>query len=336
MDKALNIEGKTLDKTIYISNIFNTLGEELNPTTVSLAERRFNSITLDNLYMVHKEINTSSETISPVDTISEGLIFEEYIRAKNSLTTNIIRESIKEGKTLEHMEIKELNNYIEKKINRYKESHKMFKEIKDIKGNEEKILPIIMKNQIPMTLKEIKDINLFLNGDKGITNILKDIQDPHNSKYNEEFRENIKVLQEKISESIKNGDDGFKEEYKDLVNLLDSGEKSFDSNEKREPKDEYLSIQRKISKKDIILQLPIEMGNEYKSLNIIVPHGEKGIDKNNMSFYISLETENLGLINIDFNVKGKEVYISLEEDSLINKINILEKSLENLGYKLVI
>ncbi|WMM24557.1 DUF6240 domain-containing protein [Tissierella sp. MB52-C2] len=336
MDKALNIEGKTLDKTIYISNIFNTLGEELNPTTVSLAERRFNSITLNNLYMVHKEINTSSETINPVDKISEGLIFEEYIRAKNSLTTNIIRESIKEGKTLEHMEIKELNNYIEKKINRYKESHKMFKEIKDIKGNEEQILPIIMKNQIPMTLKEIKDINLFLNGDKGIANILKDIQDPHNSKYNEEFKENIKVLQEKISESIKNGDDGFKEEYNDLVSLLNSGEKSFDSNEKRELKDEYLSIQRKISKKDIILQLPIEIGNEYKSLNIIVPYGEKGIDKNNMSFYISLETENLGLINIDFNVKGKEVYINLEEDSLINRINILEKSLENLGYKLVI
>ena len=336
MQKHLNIEERTVDKTIHISNIFNNLGEKLNPTTVSLTEKKFNAITLDNLYMVHKEINTSIETINPVDKISKGLIFEEYIRAKNSLTTNIIRESIKEGKSLEHMEINELNNYIEKKINRYKENHRMTKEIKDIKGNEERILPIIMKNQIPMTLKEIKDVNLFFNGNKGIANILKDIQDPHNSKYNEEFKENIKILQEKISESIKNGDDSFKENYKDLVGLLNSGERSFDSNDKREPKDEYLSIQKKITKKDTILQLPLEIGDEYKSLNIIVSHGEKAIDKNNMNFYISLETENLGLINMDFNVRGKEVYVNLEEDSLLQKINILEKSLEDLGYKLVI
>ena len=34
--------------------------------------------------MSKQEINTSGETIVPVDTIDRGSIFEEYIKARNS------------------------------------------------------------------------------------------------------------------------------------------------------------------------------------------------------------------------------------------------------------
>ncbi len=337
IEKELSIEHKTLDKTVHLSNILNTLGEDLNSNTVFLATKRYDILTLNSLFMAQEEITTSQETIVPVDRVNEGLIFEEYLRARNNLTINIVKESIKDGQTLEHMPINELNNYIDKKINRYKESQRMINEIKDIKGNEEKILPIIMRNQIPMTLKEIKDINSFLNGEKGLANILKEVMESNNPKYTEEFKEELKLLKEKISTSIKNGDDGFKDEYKELMNSLSSSNNSFDKNKREESKEEeYIKIQSKISKKDMIFQLPIEIGNEYKSLNIIVPDIQKGIDKNNMKFFISLETDNIGSVDIELNVKGKEVQINIDEKgtALKNNLSLLEKGLQNLGYSL--
>ncbi len=337
MQKELSIEQKTIDKTIQISQIFNTLGENLNVTTISLASKRYNDITLNNLYMAQEEITTGGKAVPAVDRINEGLIFEEYLRARNSLTTNIVRESIKESQALEHMPLNELNNYIEKKINRYKEIHKMTKEIRSIKGNEERILPIIMKNQIPMNLKEIRDMNSFLSGEKGLTNILKDILDSSNPRYNEEFKEGIKLLQEKISASIKNGDHGFKDDYKELMNSLNSSNNSFDTNKRKESKEEeYIKLQSKISKKDIVFQLPVQIDNEYRNLNIIVPDVEGGIDKNNMRFFISLETENIGPVSIELDVKAREVQVNIDEQgtALRSKLSSLDGGLQKLGYTL--
>ncbi|TCU79353.1 hypothetical protein EV204_101334 [Tissierella praeacuta] len=336
IDKELSLEYKTFDKTIHISNILNTLGDKLNIDTLSFALNKYDGITLNNLYMAQEEITTAGKAIPTVDRINEGLIFEEYLRARNNLTVNIVKESIKDSQTLEAMPLNELNNYIEKKINRYKESQRMTKEIKDIKGNHEKILPIIMKNQLPMTLKEIREINSFLNGEKGLGGVLKDVLQPNNPKYTEEFKEGIKLLQEKISTSIKNGDANFKDNYKELINFLNSNN-SFDTNERQKSKeDEYIKLQSKISKKDMVFQLPVQIGNEYRSLNIIVPDAERGIDRNNMKFFISLETDNIGIVDIDLNVVGNQVKINIKEEgvSLRSNLALLEEGLQRFGYTL--
>lgn len=334
IEKELSIEYKTMEKSNHIGKILNTLGEDLDPQVISLASKRNDFITLESLYTSHEELITVKENITPVDKVSETLIYEEYLRARNSLTTNMIKESIKDGTAIESMPLNELNYYIEKKINRYKESDRMTKEIKDIKGNYEKILPMIMKNEIPMTLKEIKDINLFLNGEKGLTNLLKSMTEK-----NEELKEEINLLQEKISGSIKEGSEKIKDDYKDLMNIINNSNKSFDdkgNNQRDKSKEEYMEISKKISKNDMVIKLPIDTGNGYKDLNIIVPDAAKGIDKNNMNFLVSLETENLGEVAMDLKVIGKEVYINIEEQDgiLQDKIILLKQSLEKIGYTL--
>lgn len=335
IEKELTIEYKTIEKTNHIGNILNSLGEKLDPQIISLASRKHDFITLDNLYTSHEELKTIKEVVKPIDNISETLIFDEYLRARNSLTTNMIKESIKDGTVLEYMPLNELNLYIEKKINRYKESDRMTKEIKDIKGNYEKILPMIMKNEIPMTLKEIKDVNLFLNGEKGLTNLLKKMT----AEENKELKEEINILQEKISSSIKDGSEKVKDNYKDLMNIINSSNKSFEdkgSNQRNRAKDEYIETNRKISKNDMVIKLPIDTGSGYKDLNIIVPDAAKGIDKNNMKFLVSLETEHLGEVIMDLKVIGKEVYINIEEQegALEDRITLLKGSLEKIGYTL--
>ncbi|WP_310445096.1 DUF6240 domain-containing protein [Tissierella sp.] len=339
VEKGLSINHKVLDKTTHISHILNTLGERISGDVISLAVRRYSNITLENLYTSQVEVGTTESNILPVGKVQEGLIYDEYLRARNSLTTNMVKESIKEGKILEHMPLNELNNYMDKKINRYREIDRMAKEIKSIKGHEERILPMITKNGLPMTLKEINDINSFLNGEKALPNILKGITDPNNPRYDEELKDGVKLLQDKISTAIKNGDESIKESYKELINSLSNSNSSFsdrkDQNEDME-KEEYFNTLNKISNKDIVLQLPIEMDNEYKSLNIIIPNSHQGIDKNNMKFYISLETENLGPVTMDISIKGKEVLINLKEkdDILSSRMKELEVGLDNLGYTL--
>lgn len=335
IERELGFDHKVLDKTIDISKILNSLGESLRTDTISFAVKRYDTITLQRLFMAQEEINTSQETVVPVDKIHEGLIFEEYLRARNNLTTNIIRESIKDGQTLEHMPLNELNNYIDKKINRYRDGQRLAKEIKDVKGNEERIFPIIMRNQISMTLREIKDINSFLMGEKGLANIMRDITDSNNPEYSEEFKEGIKLIQEKISTSIKEGDHSFKDNYKELMNLLNN-HNNFDNKKEDSKEKEYLKIQSKVSKKDIVFQLPIKIGDEYKSLNIIVPDVGKGIDKNNMKFFLSLEADNIGQINMELNIKSREIKINIDEqgNALRNRLSSLEKGLQAIGYTL--
>lgn len=335
IERELGFDHKVLDKTIDISKILNSLGESLRTDTISFAVKRYDTITLQRLFMAQEEINTSQETVVPVDKIHEGLIFEEYLRARNNLTTNIIRESIKDGQTLEHMPLNELNNYIDKKINRYRDGQRLAKEIKDVKGNEERIFPIIMRNQISMTLREIKDINSFLMGEKGLANIMRDITDSNNPEYSEEFKEGIKLIQEKISTSIKEGDHSFKDNYKELMNLLNN-HNNFDNKKEDSKEKEYLKIQSKVSKKDIVFQLPIKIGDEYKSLNIIVPDVGKGIDKNNMKFFLSLEADNIGQISMELNIKSREIKINIDEqgNALRNRLSSLEKGLQAIGYTL--
>ncbi len=335
IERELGFDHKVLDKTIDISKILNSLGEGLRTDTISFAVKRYDTITLQRLFMAQEEINTSQETVVPVDKIHEGLIFEEYLRARNNLTTNIIRESIKDGQTLEHMPLNELNNYIDKKINRYRDGQRLAKEIKDVKGNEERIFPIIMRNQISMTLREIKDINSFLMGEKGLANIMRDITESNNPEYSEEFKEGIKLIQEKISTSIKEGDHSFKDNYKELMNLLNN-HNNFDNKKEDSKEKEYLKIQSKVSKKDIVFQLPIKIGDEYKSLNIIVPDVGKGIDKNNMKFFLSLEADNIGQISMELNIKSREIKINIDEqgNALRNRLSSLEKGLQAIGYTL--
>jgi hypothetical protein len=334
IEKELSIEYKTMEKSNHIGKIMNTLGENLNPQVISLASKRHEFITLENLSTSYEELKIVKEIITPVDEIRETLIFEEYLRTRNNLTTNMIKESIKDGRTIESMPLNELNLYIEKKINRYKESDRMTKEIKDIKGNYEKLLPMIMKNEIPMTLKEIRDINLFLNGEKGLTNLLKSMTEE-----NKELKEEINLLQEKISGSIKDGSEEVKDDYKDLMNIINNSNKSFEdkgNNQRDKSKEEYMEISKKISKNDMVIKLPIDTGNGYRDLNIIVPDITKGIDKSNMKFLVSLETENLGQVAMDLKVVGKEVYINIEEQDgiLQDKIILLKQSLEKIGYTL--
>lgn len=334
LPKTLDIEYKTLDKTMELNSMFKFIDGKVGQGLFSTAMSQNENISIKNLYDTGKNLDKIATEKSVINQAEIDYMYGEYLKAKNSLSTNIIKESIKDGSIIEKLPIPDLNKYVEKKINRYKEIEEITKGIKSIKENRDMILPIIAKNDLAMTISEIKDLNEFLNGTKGMVKTLESME--KNGNYPESLKEGIKNLKKTISNSVKEGNDSVKYDYVQLLNQMDGsgqpkGEKNYESDE-----DKYLKYLKKISKRDSILQLPVELGANYSDLNLIIPDKGKKIDKNNMNFLVSLNAENLGLVGVDLNIVGKDIQISLDEreDKLYDNISILGDKLAKLGYTL--
>lgn len=278
MENSLGLDHRLVDKVIHISNIFNAIGENLNPKLINFTLERYNSITLENLHVADQEIKAIENPVAPVENIDQGRIFEEYHRARNDLTINMVRDSIKENKEIENMPLGELNNYIQKKLNKYSEGQRIIDEIKAVKGNEDRVLPTIIKNQQPMTPKEIKEIN-------------------------------------------------------EALSFMDNSQGESGRRRERKRERQYIEIEKAANGKDLVFQLPVNIDENNKDISIIVPNIEEGIEKEDMKFYLDLETKNLGKVSMEISVKGQEVQITLEQgDKLAENLNILENSLNALGY----
>ncbi len=339
------IEGKTVEKAITISNIFNTLGD-LNSETISLAVKKYNTITLNNLYDSHIELTKVKEMIvEPINKTEESFIREEYLNARDNTTLNLIKMSIKDGIELEHVALDELNQYIDKRVNKYRETQRLVNEIKHIKGKEETLIPMVMKNGLNMSVDQINNINSILNNGKGIGNIFNSFLKGQDYTQDKEIIEGIGILEKRIKEfssSLKEGKSKVKEDYKDILDSFKELNNSFNSTGRNkdgnlQQMEEYLNLQNKLSKDDLILQLPIKAEEGYNNVNLIIPNIKKGIDKNSMVFYLNMDTENLGQVIFNLEVKGNEVSIDFQtekEERILKNDHILKDGLSKIGYLL--
>ena len=342
LDQGLN--GKTVEKARTITNIFNTLGE-LDSNTIAFASKRFNTITLNNLYDSYLELNTKNEIIvEPIAKAEESLIRQEYLNAKSNTTLNLIKMSVKEGVALEHMPMEELNQYIDKKVNRYRETQRLVNEIKYLKGKENSLIPIIMKNHLNMSINQLNNIDSILNNGKGIGNIFNNLL-INKDKYSEELKGKIEILENKIKEfsnSLKKGKEEVKGNLKETISVFEDLSNSSNFNDKgREDNlkemEDYLNLQYQIYKDDLVLQLPVITEEGYNNINLIIPNIKKGIQKNNMVFYLNMNMKNLGQIKLNLEVKDEEIYVEFNTaniELIKENENMLKERLEKIGYVL--
>ncbi|HSH36304.1 DUF6240 domain-containing protein, partial [Schnuerera sp.] len=338
------LNGKVVEKARTINNIFNTLGQ-LDSNTIAFTSRRFNNITLNNLYNSHLEIVEKNEVIvEPIAKTEENLIRQEYLNAKSNTTLNLIKMSIKEGLALEHMALEELNQFIDKKVNRYRETQKLIKEIKHLQGKEEFLIPVVMKNQLDMSINQINNINSILNDGKGIGNLFNNFLTNKNN-YSKELKENIEILENKIkklSTALKKGKEEVKEDYKETINNFKdlsgfSNSNNGDKEENLKQIKEYLDLQNQLSTDDLVLQLPIFTEEGYNNVNLIIPNINKGINKDDMKFYLNVNMKNLGQVKFNLQVKDEKVYVdfNIANDELIKENeSLLKDGLEKIGYTL--
>ncbi|NMA86589.1 MAG: hypothetical protein GX968_04595 [Tissierellia bacterium] len=334
-----DLNSKSAEKVLILNNIYNTL-DELDSNTINFAITKHNSTSLNHLYEANVQLKEMGEVlVETINPTEESIIRQEYLNAKANTSLNLIRISIKEGVALEHMPLDELNKYIDKKVNRYREIDKIAEEIKSIKGKEDYLIPKIIKNQLNMNLGDLKYLNDLLNSNKGFSEELNNLLKEENSETKAEIQ-NLEFKVKEFSNSLKDNKENSKENYKEVLNALENLNNSSDfggnSKENMDNIQKYLSLQNNLEE-DIILQLPLEENGIYKNLNLIIPKGNRGIDKNNMYFYFNLNAGNLGDIRVNLEVIGRQVYMELESEKseiILENKNILEEGLSKIGYDL--
>lgn len=338
---------KLVDKVLKISNIIHSL-EGLTSDTISFTVKRFSTVNLNNLYeseMILKE--NSNIKVVPVERTTENIIREEYLKAKESLSLNIVKNSIKEGLEIEYMPLDDLNNYIEK-TNKYRQGENILKKINSLKGKEYDLIPIAMKNGLDISLKELGRINSFQKNKAGLGKAIDYLIKEDRYMKNSELKQAIESIEEKskqLSNSVKNGEGKIKKEYKELIKDIEELSNSFDFKEDQRQKErfkyikEVLDIQKSLSKDDLILEFPIAMEEGFENLQIIIPNLNKGINKDDMRFLLNVNSNNIGNIKFNLKVERKDIsveFITSEENipMLLENAYIFEEGLKNIGYNL--
>lgn len=217
------------------------------------------------------------------------------------------------------------------------------------------IISLLMKNAMPLTLKEVQNLSFFLGNQRQIGHQLDEILNLIDKNENMEIikiTEELKQVVNKINKNIKEGKQIEEEPYKEVVSLLKELENksSFLTKEDKgilqkngERLLDSLELQLQLNREDIVLQLPLIMNEYLKNLQIYIMKDKKGgkkIDPQNMSILLNFDTNNMGNVNIYVAVNYKNVVMKMglagkEDRDLIEKYsNELEEHLESLGYNL--
>jgi hypothetical protein len=157
--------------------------------------------------------------VGEVSDDSINMIRAEYFKVKNSLTLNMVKESVKEGMDIELLPLYEVNDYIEKKSFKNQKAERFIDSIKNLKGKEFGLLSSSMKNGLDLSLKELNDLNGFNSNKIGFGSLTEKLL-KETSYGNEGIEKAVGEFQKKskdLSDNIKEGNEEIKEKYKDLM-----------------------------------------------------------------------------------------------------------------------
>lgn len=313
-------------------------------------------------------------SISNIKHVLES--YGQYNQIRKNLSTSMVIDSIREGKDLERMELKSLNQYVfEKTVNSVEKTNisdaKRFKEPIEIQENMKKeknssvqkmvqniskigkegkdLLPLFMKNEMDFSLKEMGNVSLFLKNQQQLGNKIGELIQMIGVDYTHQHKNQILKLErlsKKVSKDIKEGVFGIDESYRELIRHIESMEKDMSFSQERDKKSmedltDSLSIQKKLNRKNICLQLPLSVGNQFKNLQIFMPNSSnmKGMDEP-LNVLLNLDTNNLGQIHMALKIDKKDVSLKVgineakEKDQLEKYTKFLEDTLKQEGYTL--
>lgn len=330
----------TLDKAITISHMFATI-ENLDSNTIAFAAKKGFLVSLNSLYESEAYLQQNPVKVNAIDAKEESFIRDEYLRFKENLSSRILRESIEEGLNIENIPLSEGNEYIDKKVDKYRKQREFVSYIKKL--NPDDVIPIIIKDDLNMSLGEIERVSKFIDNESGLWNSFQKAMNNLNGIENSQVKEEmikIEKKSKKLSESLKKDEDA-KEMYKDILMDFSDLEDHMDDDQNMKDMKDSLYLEKAMSKKDIVIQLPILKENGYENLQLFIKDGmEKPLDKKNMTFYLNLSTEKLGNLKFDIEIYKNNIYVKINSQSeysietLKKWEDILNRRFKSIGYEL--
>ncbi len=356
-NKELELAAKT-----YLRASEDKLGSNINQTDkVELAKALLqNEISLNNknmnqIYMLKRSLDRISDNLTPESfkmAIEDGNSIEKLDLNKLADLTSSLKSDGSSGKVGSE-EILKSPEVATEALDKMKNMVDALKQINP--QRRDSIISLLMKNAMPLTLKEIQNLSFFLSNEKQIGQQMSEILNTMNENSNEEINKLVEDLKNslmKINDHVKQGKEVGKKPYEEFSRILKeiedkstllsqserlslqkSGEKLLDS----------LELQLHLNREDTLLQLPVMMGEQFNNLQMYVMRDKKGskkIDPNDMSVLLNFDTNNMGNMNVYVAVNYKNIIMKIglenkEDKNIIeNYSEDLHKFLEDLGYEL--
>ncbi|WP_099190172.1 DUF6240 domain-containing protein [Tepidibacter mesophilus] len=325
------------------------------------------TIDLNKAFEVAKSLVQNKLSLSKANIQKLYNAYNQYEYIKDNLTSTMVKEGIKQNTPIENMSLKEAGNYIREFNDIDRVNMKLHKYIKQLTDNIKNIdkekntcIAFNIKNNKDMILKEIQSTSDFLKnknqlGHK-ISNFLDEIknlnkidkkEDTQLKKYANEIESTIK----KYSDNVKKGDfrpnkfyEDIREDIKNISENIDlTKESNKDINDRQKEVRESIEKSYISNKDEKFIQYPLVINEQFSNLNMYYKNrknSSENIDKDDMDVAISLDTKNLGNINIYLGVnKSKvKVKIGLDDKNDIEYIKqnkgVLNIFLEEIGYDL--
>ncbi len=301
--------------------------------------------------------NSLSLSKSNIQRVYEA--YGHYKNVRDHLSSNMVIESVEKGMHIENMDLKDVSDYVDnwaKNIGKGNEELKYFTHhITSMNKERESAIALLMKRNKPISLKEIQKNSFLLKNKDQVGHKIGDMIDFLEEREEEDNKEGAAVLKsvsKDISKKLKEGNVNPEKAYEEIMNAVkevknnvkiqeEEGSKTF--HKKYKELLDTLEQSHRLNKEEKMLQFPLYMNEQFTNLNMFFRDRQKGnkkMDAEDMSVVLSLETKNMGNVNIQLKVDKKQVKvemgISKEEDkTYIEKYEgILNQLLEKVGYEL--
>ncbi|WZL73755.1 DUF6240 domain-containing protein [Clostridiaceae bacterium 35-E11] len=340
-----------------------------------------------------------------IPNIQQVLIaYGQYRNIRNDLSMSMVMDSAQENKDLETMALEKLQSYVEAKkqamgmgtvqeyvdqsikaqgytgtegmdLNRSKQNHRsssrlerLVEGMNKIGKEKEVILPLLMKNQMDFSLKNIGDVSLFLQNQQQLGQKITEIVQSVGASYIAPWKNHVfklEKLAKNLSNKLKSGESDLQQSYEHLIGHVKDMKQEMEfsqqegkdrAKEQIEALNQSFNLQKQLNKHHICLQFPVMQNDQFRNLQIYVQ--AKGFQKLSslspqaveragnvpkeeaLTVFLQMDTQHLGAVHmaLEMNQAGVSLTVGVrgkeEMEKLQNDVPILKEMLSSIGYPL--
>lgn len=367
-DQVLSSNTNTLNSIDNISTAFKEIGK-LNFNTIAFQMKENIPMTIinirDNQEVLQRSIDYKEYGIEEIEqalakndldvlrlNIKKSMeAFRNYNYIKENLTSNMVKQAVAENIEIENVELDIASRYVQD-YRRTKGYTFVDNALEMVKSGDENIM-FLMKNNRPLTFKELSETNSMFKNENQIghkISEMSDLVDEHGDNETKEqfqrFKENIRDISKSMNGSKEDVEEAYRrmeESIKDMEENVKFLNKDYNNlmKEKSREISENIDEHRTLAKENKIIQLPLYMNGQFTNLNMYFREKQKETSKQNneeISVALSIDTVNMGNLNINLDIRKKNVSVKIAlEDTQDKKHieghkNILIDFLEQDGY----
>lgn len=192
----------------------------------------------------------------------------------------------------------------------------------------ESLLSLLIKNATPLTLQEVKQMDLFLQNRQQTTQLLGEMIDLLKSQGeagNRQAREagqQLSRLMEQAAGQLRSGQRVDEQLFRETARILRELEPAIQQMNQgaRESLTQTgerllnsLELQQQLNREDTVLQLPFMLGGQLQNLQVYFMNQRKNkkIDPQDMTVLLNFDTQHMGNLNVFVGVKYKKIVMKI-------------------------